>query len=146
MSELDTIFDKAKQSLAGFDQLQTDAKLALEKSKRDLAEVNRALAEASGKHQKLMSELAAKKDEADKAGEEAARRIKVGNDQAAELMRVKAELEKRERAVEKRENEAQARVTEAVSHLDNVQKREQEVARRETELKTRFAKLREAMA
>lgn len=126
--------------------MQTDTNLALGKSKRELEEVNAKLAEAQSKHQGLLSELNAKKAEADASSEEAARRIKLGNDQVTELMRVKNELQEREKALKADESRF-------VEHERLVAKREKELQEAEVDyvkrsqaLKAREQKFKEAMS
>ena len=124
MSNLDTIFENAKQAMAEFENLQAEAKQKLEKTKQELGQAKAALAEATSNHQGLLTEIAAKKTEADASSEEAARRIKTGNEQVAELMRVKAELDEREKVL---------RVDESrfVEHERLVARREKELADQE---------------
>jgi chromosome segregation ATPase len=146
MNELDTIFDKARQSLAGFDQLQTDAKLALAKSRRELEETNKALAEAQHDHQKLLAEIAAKKAEADASSEEAARRIQTGNEQVAELMRVKSELAEWDDHLHHRAAEFEKSKRDLDERAKAVSLAEVDYGMRHKALAAREQKLREAMS
>jgi chromosome segregation ATPase len=146
MNELDTIFDKAKQSLAGFEQLQTDAKLALAKAKRELEETNKALADAQHHHQGLLTEIAAKKAEADAASEEAARRIQTGNAQVAELMRVKAELAEQAADVQHKTVEIAKKERDLALLGKALDAAEAGYAKRNEALAAREQKLKEAMS
>jgi chromosome segregation ATPase len=153
MSDLDGVFDKAKQSMALFEKLREEAAGALEKArdelaktKKELEEVGKTLGEAKRDHQGLLSEIAAKQAAVDTSSEEAARRIKVGNEQATELMRVKAELAE-QAADEQRKEIELAKLGRDLDHREKaLSDKEAEYGSRHHALAERERKFREAMS
>jgi chromosome segregation ATPase len=153
MSDLDGVFDKAKQSMALFEKLREEAAGALEKgrdelakTKKELEETVKALADAKHNHQGLLSEIAAKQAAADTASEEAARRIKTGNEQATELMRVKTELAEQATDVQHKAVELAKKERELDLLGKALDAAEAGYAKRSAALAAREQKLKEAMS
>jgi chromosome segregation ATPase len=153
MSDLDGVFDKAKQSMALFEKLREEAAGALEKArdelaktKKELEEVGKTLADAKHNHQGLLSEIAAKQAAVDTANEEAARRIKTGNEQATELMRVKEELAEQAADVQHKTVELAKKERDLVHIAKELSDKEFDYVKRNEALAAREQKLKEAMS
>jgi hypothetical protein len=146
MAELQDAFDKIK---AGYDNVQASmsaAETALANTKVEQVKAEAALQAAKQEHGALLGQLDAKKTEADKAAEEAATRIQLNRDQTAELLRLKAEADKKLDVAER----SQAMLNAMKQKLDakeaELQAREQEVVKAENKMAARRAKLQEALS
>lgn len=121
------------------------AETALAKTKEENAKWDAALVQKKQDHGRLMSELEAKRVAADIAAEEAAARIKLNNEQMAELLKVRDDLKKRQVMVEQREATV-VKVSKVMADAENaLTARENDIATVEKDLARRKAKLQEAL-
>src|ERR1700726_4487805 len=95
--------DLFKQRLAEFSKAEADANQAVAKAEAMKKEAETFVRLADETRQAHTSQIAAAKDEHDKSAKEAADRIRVANEQAVELLRIKTDLEQREQSLEQKE-------------------------------------------
>lgn len=138
--------DMLKQRLAEFSKAESDAKQAMAKADGAKKEAESFVRLADETRLAHTAQINAAKDEHDKILKEAAERIRVGNEQAAELLRLRTELEERERAVEKKENGLHGRESKVEAGLAGLAKREAKLNALEQELNARAERMRQAAA
>jgi hypothetical protein len=117
-----------KQKLAELTKAKADTQQALDRAETAKKEAQAFIDIAEQLRTKHASEIGAAQAAHDAAAKEAAERIRVGNEQAAELMRVKASLDERERLVSTRETALLAREAKVERELQHIVEREAEIA------------------
>jgi hypothetical protein len=137
--------DRFKQRIAQLAKAKVDADAAVEKAEKAKAEADEFVRAAQQTRQEHESRLAGAKDEHDRAAVEAGERIRVGNEQAAELLRLRSEVEKREKDVAQREATVEIRTKSLDAHDKRLHEREVSMVRREAAHKERVDKLTAAI-
>jgi chromosome segregation ATPase len=146
MSNLEEAFNAIKQNYESVEEALRNEREKLEKIKQEHKSWQDKLVEKQSKHAALVAELEAKQFAAVKAGEEAAARIKVGNDQVAELMRIRKEQADQDKELKVREQAIVAREVKNRSWALEISERESTVKDLEWTLSEKARKLREAIA
>jgi chromosome segregation ATPase len=134
--------DLYKERLLELDRKTREAKAAVEAADKAKEEARNFTDMAEAMKQQHESRLNAKQKEHDDAASEAAARIRVGHEQAAELMRVKEELDAREAKLDEREYELDQRTTEVLETAAAVSARKQKVEAAERQLEEKREKAR----
>jgi chromosome segregation ATPase len=146
MIELQDELNKIKASFEGLRSSLGDEQARLAKLKEETKVWDEKLQQRKSEHAGLISELEAKEFAAIKAGEEAAARIKVGNDQVAELMRIRKEQADQDKELKAREQAIAAREVKNRSWEGEISGREVTVKNLEREWAEKSRRLREAIA
>jgi hypothetical protein len=137
--------EKIRADIAELIQVRKEADAARENLKQSMVVNEKTKIDTEAFVNKRKAELAQAQQTHDASAKESAARIKVGNDQAAELLRIKTDLDKREAAVKTREAEAVAKVATADAQTVQLDKWRREVLALKESLQKKHAALVKAM-
>lgn len=138
--------DLYKQRIAEYARAKTDADNATKVSQQAKQEAEEFVRLADATRNQHVGQIAAAQTRHDQAAEEAARRIRLGNEQAAELLRLKAHVDERLKAVAEREAAVTQTEKDLVDRANAIVLRERVLAEQEKVMMQRRQKLIEATA
>jgi chromosome segregation ATPase len=137
--------EKFKADIENYIKRRQEAEAAEVKLRQAMTDHEKSKTDTDAFVNKKKAELVQAQQAHDKAAKEAADRVRVGNEQVAELMRVKTELEKREAGVKAREADAAAKVATADAQTAQLDKWRREVLALKESLQKKHAAITRAM-
>jgi hypothetical protein len=137
--------DLYKQRIAEYARAKTDADNATKVAQQARHEAEEFVRLADATRNQHVGQIAAAQTRHDQAAEEAARRIRLGNEQAAELLRLRAEITRQQAELDQREALVERAGKALIDRENALIARENDIASNEKDMARRRQKLAEAM-